>query len=304
VQDRPGVVVVVGSINQDYVLSVEHRPGPGETVLSQKLALAPGGKGANQAVAAARMGMPTYLLGAVGDDPDGARLLRGLGEAGVRTEYVTVSRHTPTGRAFITVTPDGENAIVVAAGANADIPQGAIGAALARFTGERTVAVISTELAVAAVVEAMRKADEASARVVLNLAPFVPRHELDLEQSDPLVVNETEASALSGRRITDVASARDAMDELTRTARSVVVTLGSQGAVVGDRRVVQHVPAPVVDVVDTTGAGDAFIGALAARLAAGDELLAAVTTGVAAGSYAVTRMGAQSSYVTPHALRR
>jgi ribokinase len=303
VQERVGVVVVVGSINEDYILRVDHRPGPGETVLSQGLVLAAGGKGANQAVAAARMRVTTYILGSVGDDRDGHRLLAELEQAGVRTRHVTVDNHLPTGRAFITVTPDGENAIVVAAGANAHVSRLGIRTALAQLADEGPVAVVSTELDVATVLEAIRAADEVGARVVLNLAPFVTLPPEDLGRCDPLVVNETEASALCGGHITDTTSARDAMGDLTHSARSVVVTLGPQGAVVGSQGVVQHISAPVVDVVDTTGAGDAFIGALAARLAAGDDLFAAVMTGVTAGSFAVTGVGAQSSYATPEALR-
>jgi ribokinase len=298
-----GTVIVVGSINRDYLLSVDRRPEPGETVLSRGLAVASGGKGANQAVAAARMGARTYLVGAVGADGDGAELLSALDEAGVLTDHVAVTEQAPTGRAFITVTPDGENAIVVVAGANAHIADAGIRAALKRADQEHKIVVISTELPMSSVAAATTAADEAAARVVLNLAPYVNLPSELLRRCDPLVVNEGEAGALSRRRVGDVKSAQGAAADLSQYTRSVVITLGGQGAVVATADTVRHIPAPVVDVVDTTGAGDAFVGALAARLAAGDDLFAAVQTGVAAGSFAVTRLGAQSSYATPELLR-
>jgi ribokinase len=301
--DRSAAVVVVGSINRDYLLNVDRRPDPGETVLSRGLVLESGGKGANQAVAAARMGVPTYLVGAVGTDADGTELLSALTQAGVRTDYIAVAQHAPTGRAFITVTPDGENAIVVASGANHTIPDSAVRAALSDLSTDNTIVAVSTELDLRTVKGSIRDANELSARVVLNLAPFVPLTPDDLRSCDPLIVNEGEASALASRTITDVNSARDAAAKLRRHARAVVITLGRHGAVVATPDAVRHIPAPMVDVVDTTGAGDAFVGALAARLAAGDDLLAAVEVGVAAGSFAVTGLGAQSSYATPDSLR-
>jgi ribokinase len=303
VPEEPGAVVVVGSINQDYVFTVDRRPEPGETVLSRDVAISAGGKGANQAVAAARMGATTLLVGSVGDDSDGHRLMHALDQANVRTSYVAVNANLATGRAFVTVTPDGENAIVVAAGANMRIFPSQIRAALKESSQATTLAVISTELDVRTILEAVRTANEVGARCVLNLAPFTPLPDETLAACDPLIVNESEASALSGHRIADVTSAQKAMPDLLRRVRSLVVTLGARGALVAVPESVRHVPAPQVSVVDTTGAGDAFVGALAARLAAGDDLYAAVETGVAAGSFAVTGLGAQSSYPTPEALR-
>jgi ribokinase len=300
---RSAVVLVVGSINRDYLFSVDRRPDPGETVLSRGLVLESGGKGANQAVAAARMGVPTYLVGAVGTDADGTEMLSALTQGGVRTDYIAVTRQAPTGRAFITVTPDGENAIVVASGANHTIPDSAVRTALSDLGTDNTIVVISTELNSRTVKGSVRDANELGARVVLNLAPVVRLAADDLQCCDPLIVNEGEASALAKRTITDVESAQDAAATLRRQARAVVITLGPHGAVVATPDAVRHIPAPAVDVVDTTGAGDAFVGAVAARLAAGDELFAAVEVGVAAGSFAVTGLGAQSSYATPESLR-
>jgi ribokinase len=303
VADRSGVVIVVGSINRDYLLNVDRRPDPGETVLSRSLVLESGGKGANQAVAAARMGARTYVVGAVGADADGTELLSTLAGAGVRTDYITVTEQAPTGRAFITVTPDGENAIVVAPGANAGIADSAVRTALRDVGADNVIVVISTELDVTTVTGSIRSANEIGARIVLNLAPFVRLATDDLQCCDPLVVNEGEASALAAQTITDVESAQDAAANLRRHARAVVITLGPHGAVVATADAVRHLSAPTVDVVDTTGAGDAFVGALAARLSAGDDLFAAVQVGVAAGSFAVTGLGAQSSYATQELLR-
>jgi ribokinase len=303
VADRSGVVIVVGSINRDYLLNVDRRPDPGETVLSRSLVLESGGKGANQAVAASRMGARTYVVGAVGADADGTELLSTLAGAGVRTDYITVTEQAPTGRAFITVTADGENAIVVAPGANAGIADSAVRTALRDVGADNMIVVISTELDVTTVTGSIRSANEIGARIVLNLAPFVRLATDDLQCCDPLVVNEGEASALAAQTITDVETAQDAAANLRRHARAVVITLGPHGAVVATADAVRHLSAPTVDVVDTTGAGDAFVGALAARLSAGDDLFAAVQVGVAAGSFAVTGLGAQSSYATQELLR-
>lgn len=251
-------VFVVGSVNQDFVLRLERRPEPGETVTDAELGLYAGGKGANQAAAAALLGSRTSLLGRVGEDSFGADLLAGLTRRGVDTSLVRALRDTPTGSAFITVTPDGQNAIVVSPGANRRLdPEHVDGAAAA--IGQARVLVTQMELPPETVYRAAAVAASAGVRVLLNLAPprEVPKDVLEV--LDPLVVNESEASFLLGRRI-------DGPDEAVKAAssliglgcRSVVLTLGAAGAVVADGDITELLPAPVVSAVDTTAAGDAF----------------------------------------------
>lgn len=286
-----GGILVVGSINQDFVLRVERRPSPGETVTGADLSLSPGGKGANQAVAAARLGARVAMLGRVGDDPFGPPLVQNLEENGVDTEYVKPVPGTSTGSAFITVTPDGENSIVVSPGANRRLDTEAVeeaGETLRRCG----VMLAQMEVPVEAIARAAEISGNAGARVVLNLAPprEIPGPMLTL--ADPLIVNEHEAAFLLGKRV----EAREAVAKLCALGpRSTVITLGTSGAVGGGGEHTFHKPAPTVSAVDTTGAGDAFAGALAARLSGGATLEEAVGYAVRAGAAAATREGAQGA---------
>jgi ribokinase len=288
--ERPFDVAVVGSLNADLVVRVDRRPAAGETVLGGDLSVHPGGKGANQAVAAARLGARVLMIGAVGRDAYGDLLLESLRAAGVRAEAVRRADR-PTGVALIVVDRAGENSIVVAPGANAAVGPEAIrdhGDDLARAA----VCVLQCELAATTVDAAAREAARRGTRVLLNLAPPAPVAPEVLALCDPLVLNEHEATHVVG---TDLgADATRAL--LSCGPRSVVLTLGSRGAVVDDGTGPIPVPAPRVPVVDTTGAGDAFIGALAHRLARGDSLSEAARLAVRAGALAVTRAGAQSSF--------
>jgi ribokinase len=295
-------IFVVGSINQDFVLRTERRPRPGETVTGAVLSLHAGGKGANQAVAAALLRGSVALLGRVGDDPFGADLLRALHSAGVDTSHVQTIPDAATGAAIVTVTPDGENSIVVAPGANAHVRATDVEAARAAIQTAK-VLVLQLELPLEAVQRAAKVAGEGATRVVLNLAPMRKVPTSLLELANPLVVNKHEAGALLGAQVRGVADAQDAARELLGIGpASVVVTLGGNGAVVAGDGSLHHVPAPTVPVVDTTGAGDAFVGALATRLASGASLSEAVVCGVRAGAAAVSKEGAQSSLPTPDVL--
>ena len=292
-------VFVLGSINQDFVLKVERRPEPGETVTNAELSTHNGGKGANQAAAAALLGASVAFLGRVGDDEFGEPLVQALEEKGIDTTLIKPASGTPTGAAFITVTPDGENAITVAPGANRSLTPGDVEAA-ADEIGGAGVFVAQMEVPVQAVLRAVEVAAEKGTRALVNLAPTfeVPR-EL-LEKLDPLVVNEHEAAFLLGREVEGVKGARSAAPELlTSGPRSAVITIGEDGAVLADGESVEHLPAPEVDVVDTTGAGDAFVGALATQIARGASLQEAVAYAVRAGAAAVTKEGAQGALPTP-----
>jgi ribokinase len=291
-----GSVLVVGSVNRDYVCNVPELPRPGETVLGGDFFVSSGGKGANQAVSAARMGAPTALIGCVGDDPDGRAVVADLRSSGVDTSDVTTVVGVRTGAAFVMVARDGENFIVVASGANEKVGVEQVRAGVERRLGRSDVLVSQAEIPLPVLVGAVTRADEIGARAVVNLAPFRMVPEELLGRCDPLVVNEGEATALLREAGRDESDAETMAAELGRLTRSAVITLGGAGAVYATGDVVRHVPAPSVPVVDSTGAGDAFTGALAASLSRGDDLPGAVRLGVAAGGYAVGRPGAQPSF--------
>jgi ribokinase len=292
-------VFVMGSINQDFVLKVERRANPGETVTDAELSTGSGGKGANQAAAAALLGASVTFLGRVGDDEFGEPLVRALGEKGIDTTLVKRVSGESTGAAFITVTPDGENAITVAPGANRSLtPEDADAASEA--IGDARVLVAQMEIPVETVLRAVEISAKRGTRALVNLAPTfeVPR-EL-LEKLDPLVVNEHEAAFLLGSEVVGVEGALSAAPELLLLGpRSAVITVGEAGAVFASGYSGRHLPAPKVGVVDTTGAGDAFVGALAVNLARDTSLEEAVAYAVRAGAAAVTREGAQGALPTP-----
>lgn len=292
-------VVVIGSANQDLIVRVPAQLAPGETLLATAMSRQPGGKGANQAVAAARLGGRVSFVGAVGDDDDGASLIGALRADGVDTSGVEVVGGSPTGLAIVTVADSGENTIVVVSGANAAVTVRGVEQSVQRLAGSGGVAVIQAELTTEAIAGAVTASVGAGLRVLLNLAPYQELPRSLLAAADPLVLNETEASALLGRSVRDAESATAALEDLLHRSRSVIVTLGAAGAVWADDTGRGHVPSPVPPrVVDTTGAGDAFVGAVAVLLAEGGTLADAVAVGVRAGSFAVGAVGAQSSYAT------
>ena len=295
-------VFVVGSINQDFVLSVERRPAPGETVTDARLATHNGGKGANHAAAAALLGTSVAFLGRVGDDGFGGPLVRALADKGVDTTLVQEVPGSSTGAAFITVTPDGENAITVAPGANRRLTAGDVDDVSETIT-EAQVLVAQMEVPPEVVLRAVEVAAGSGTRALVNLAPPFEVARALLEELDPLVINEHEAAFLLGERVEGVDGALDATPKLLSLGpRSVVITLGEEGAVFSGGESAQHLTAPKVKVVDTTGAGDAFVGALAARLAGDAPLKDAVAYAVRAGAAAVTEAGAQGALPTPETL--
>jgi ribokinase len=286
-------VIVVGSINEDVVLQLGQSIQPGETVTAQRIERHPGGKGANQAVAAAAAGARVAMVGAVGDDAAGIRMVEDLRGRGVSTASVRTVRGVSTGTAYITLTPDGENTIVLDPGANASVDSAAVEQAWPELPAAGVLLSL-LEIPVGAVTTAVRLAAAGGLRPVVTLAPAQSVPAELLSGLDPLLVNEHEAAfqlhadSLGG-------DPADAARELLRLGpKSAVITLGPAGAIVADSSGVRLLPAvPVAKVVDTTGAGDAFAGALAAALAGGADLHAAVDAGLRAGAEAVGRSGAR-----------
>ena len=276
-------VTVFGSANLDVVVRAERHPAPGETVLGRQLAEHPGGKGLNQAVAASRSGARVAFVGALGADPAGAGLAEVLAAEGIDHRHVATS-DVPTGRAIIVVDDRGENTIVVVPGANGTVePPAALPAA--------KVVLAQLEVPLPAVAGALREARAAGALTVLNPAPAAALPDEILAWCDIVVPNEHEVALLGG-----------AEHLLARGVRAVIVTLGGRGAEVvtpdGTTRIDPHPVTPV----DTTGAGDAFCGSLCARLAAGDELLAAARWAAVAGALATTAAGAVPAQPTAAAI--
>jgi len=292
-------LTVLGSLNMDISVTVPRLPGPGATVLGGAAAFAPGGKGANQAVAAARLGASVLLAGCVGDDDFGRTLRSALVAEGVGSEAVRTLPGVPTGLAMITVDEAGENMITVAPGANREAGAAEI-AAIADAGGDALV--ISAEVPVAAIGAALAAGDYRLR--VLNLAPAPPEAaDIVAAGVDWLVVNESEAAAVLGRPVdglTGPAGAVTAAADLARAgARNAVVTAGAAGAAYSGQAGDLGVPGFAVRPVDSVGAGDTFVGALAVALAAGVPPRDALVAAAAAGAAAVTRPGTQAGMPRP-----
>lgn len=293
------VVVVVGAINVDLVVAAARLPGPGETVVGGGVQRHGGGKGANAAVAAARAGADVRLVGAVGADDTGAAALAELRADGVDTAGVAVLSGVPTGVALIVVDDHGENQIAVGAGANSAVGAEHVRGVLRAVLPQAGCVLVSTEIGAAAVVEAVEAATAAGVRCVLNPAPVVPVVAQLLAHGPILTPNATECGHLA--ELVDADSPpegvapRGARALVARTGAPVAVTLGGAGAVILAPGEDPHpVPPLPATVRDTTGAGDTFNGVLAARLAAGDGLRAAVRSATVAASLSVGHVGART----------
>ena len=308
-----GRVLVVGSLNADLVVRTARIPGPGETVTGSDLVIVPGGKSANQAAAVGKLGGDVALLGCVGDDGNGTMLLTSLARSGVDITHVRVLPGVSTGSAMIAVDDAGENCIIVSPGANgrltADDVRGASG--FFEAADESAVLTLCLEVSLDAVKAAARAARERGARVVLNVSPYQKVGADLLDLVDILVVNAHELADLTEQPEFEPLGDWTGVVSATRAAlgtsgpKTVVVTLGADGARTIDLTsgvASEQIPSPRITPVDTTGSGDAFLAALAFRLAHGDDLADACRFATRVGAYAATGEGAQNSYPTAEQL--
>lgn len=297
-------ILVLGSLNMDIVARTKRFPGPGETVKGSEFKMVPGGKGANQAVAAARLKGNVSMAGRIGDDIFGQALLKSLLSAGVDTGHVLVTEGYPTGTALIVIDESAENRIVVVPGANGCCSVVDV-AALKGVMESAKILMVQLEIPLETVRYAVRVARELGLTVIMDPAPALPLDEEILQDVDIILPNETEAAVLTGKRVDDIRSARlAAADLICRGVKTAVVKMGKEGAVIMKDNIFEHIPGFQVNAVDTTAAGDAFAGALAVTLVEGFGLIEAIRFANAAGALATTGFGAQTSMPDREAVER
>ena len=288
-------IVVAGGINMDLVVQVPHIPRPGETVQGGEVARFPGGKGSNQAVAASRLGATVAMVGQVGADAFGNELLATLQTSGIETRGVRRLPGKATGVALISVATDGQNAIVVAPGANMAWDDDAI-ADVEQAVARCRLLVLNLEVPPAVIARAVRAAKYNGAQVILNPAPYRHGDEACFGEVDIFVPNQVEAALFAGAEPDSVTEWEKIGQHLRGLGpRTVVVTLGAEGSLIVGPDGAMHIPSFAVPVVDTTAAGDAFVGGLAVAVLSGVNLGQAVRYANACGAIAVTRAGAQPS---------
>jgi ribokinase len=291
-------ITVVGSVNIDLVFRTPRLPAVGETMHGHDFQQIRGGKGANQAVAAARLGAPVKFVGAVGDDGFGEDARRGLSADGIDLSNLVTVANCATGVAGILVQDSGDNSIVLAAGANGRVDVAQIESA-ADVIGSARIVLAQLETPLASVTRALQIARAAKVEVVMNPAPAQPLSDEVLQLVDYLVVNETEASQLSGTSVVDAASGKLAAQQLlARGVRVVLLTMGEHGVLIAQASGMEAIPAQKVEVVDTTAAGDTFVGAFAVGILSGLSVIEASRQATYAAALTVTKFGAQTSIPT------
>lgn len=293
-EDMPSIVVI-GSSNTDMVIKTDHLPMAGETVLGGIFFMNPGGKGANQAVACARLGGRVTLITKTGNDVFGKQSVQIFEEERINTRYVFSDAENPSGVALITIDSKGENCIAVASGANASLHVNDLASAQNEIENA-SIVLMQLEIPIAIVEYALDIARRKGIRAILNPAPACKLSDDLLSKISILTPNETEASILSGVKVTDIDSAKKAALLIQKKGVGVVIiTMGASGALILDQNVFTIVPAPVVKAEDTTAAGDVFNGALAVAISEGKDIIEAVQFACKAASISVTKLGAQSS---------
>lgn len=289
-------VVVLGSINLDLVARIDQVPKAGETRLAESMLVVPGGKGANQALAARRMGATTILLGMIGEDAFAMQALKFLRQDGVDLSHLEVSKTRATGLAFITVESSGQNAITVVPGANKEVGSDAL-ADLQQVLGPNDLLVLQCEIPLDVVERAMLMAKKVGARILWDPAPADRAFPKSLFKADIVMPNQGEAELVTGLTVSDVRSAKVAARQLrSRGAQVGIVKMGAEGVVWATSRGIFYEPGVAVAAVDAVGAGDAFAGALAARLDHGDGLGDAIRIANHAAALSTTQPGAQPSF--------
>ena len=292
---QPQSIIIIGSSNTDMVIKADKFPLPGETILGGKFFMFPGGKGANQAVAASRLGGNVTFITKIGNDVFGKQALQQFRKEGIQTDFIIADADHPSGVALITVDAKGENSIVVAQGANGELSIADLAKAKIEIE-QHDILLMQLEIPLPTVVYAAEIAFQRGKKVILNPAPAMP---LPVELFKTLFVitpNESEAETLSGIEITDDNSIEKAAQKIkVKGVKNVIITLGSRGAYLLTEETDQFISAPMVKAIDTTAAGDVFNGALAVAVAEGKSLSDSIAFASQAASISVTKMGAQAS---------
>jgi ribokinase len=288
-------IVIIGSSNTDMVIKADHLPTPGETIIGNTFFMNPGGKGANQAVAAARLGSNVTFIAKTGNDIFGRQSVQLFEEEGINTNYMIADPKNPSGVAMITVDKNAENCIVVASGANGTLIPEDLSKAL-MVIEEASIVLMQLEIPLATVEFVASLAAFKGAKVLLNPAPALELPDSLLKDLFIITPNRKEAEMLTGIEVKNIDTAKEAAIMIKkRGVKNVIITLGAEGAIVVHDTTITHVQTFAVQAVDTTAAGDVFNGALATAIAEGKDILAATAFACKAAAISVTKMGAQSS---------
>ncbi|WP_394993727.1 ribokinase [Emticicia sp.] len=288
-------IFVIGSSNTDMVVKSQKLPAPGETIIGGTFLMNPGGKGANQAVAAAKLGAAVTFVSKTGNDIFGKQAVQGFQREGINIDYIFTDLENPSGVALILVDAKGENSIAVASGANGNLQIAEVEKAIGQIMPNDTV-LLQLEIPIPTVEFAIKKCFERGAKVILNPAPAQVLDESVFKYLDIITPNETEAELLTGIKVIDLTSAEQAALKFhEKGVKNVIITLGSRGAYLHNDTINRLIPAPIVEATDTTAAGDVFNGALAVALSEGQDLEQAISFACRAAAISVTRMGAQAS---------